>query len=60
MTPDGLPIIGPVPGAPQVWIAAGHGMLGLTQGPITGRLVAEGITDGQTSLDISALGPGRF
>jgi D-amino-acid dehydrogenase len=39
-TPDSLPFIGPVPNHPNVFVAAGHGHLGLTGGPATGRLVA--------------------
>jgi len=35
-------------------------MLGVTQGPITGKLVAEWIGEGKTSLDLTALRPERF
>lgn len=47
MTPDSLPYIGPVPGLENLLIAAGHGMLGVSMSPATGRLVAE-IVSGQT------------
>ena len=40
-TPDGLPAIGPHPRAERVLSATGHGMLGVTLGPLTGRLVAD-------------------
>jgi D-amino-acid dehydrogenase len=60
MTPDGLPIIGRVPQVDNVWIATGHGMLGVTQGPITGKLLADWISEGKTSLDLAALRPDRF
>lgn len=40
---DGLPFVGPLPEMPGVWIATGHGMLGLTLGPVTGELVARGV-----------------
>ncbi len=60
MTPDGLPVIGRIPGAGNLWIATGHGMLGLTQGPITGKMIAESITTGEASLDLTALRPDRF
>jgi D-amino-acid dehydrogenase len=60
MTPDGLPIIGRAPQTDNVWIATGHGMLGLTQGPITGKLLADWISEGKTSLDLAALRPDRF
>jgi D-amino-acid dehydrogenase len=58
--PDGLPVVGPVPGHHGLFIATGHGMLGLTLGPITGRLIAESILDGAPSMDIAALRPDRF
>lgn len=41
MTPSGLPVIGRVPQLPNVWVAAGHGMLGLSMATGTGKLVAE-------------------
>ena len=41
MTPTGLPFIDFAPGKPNVMIAAGHCMLGLTNGAATGRLVSE-------------------
>lgn len=60
MTPDGLPVIGRIPGAGNLWIATGHGMLGLTQGPVTGKMIAELITTGEASLDLTTLRPDRF
>jgi D-amino-acid dehydrogenase len=47
MTPDSLPFIGPVPAIENVYLAAGHGMLGVSMSPATGRLVAE-LASGQT------------
>jgi D-amino-acid dehydrogenase len=44
MTPDGLPVIGPVPGQPRTFVATGHNMLGLALAPTTGRLVADLVT----------------
>ena len=41
MTYDGLPIIDRSPGLPNVLIAAGHNMLGLSMAPATGKLVTE-------------------
>lgn len=60
LSPDGLPLLGPVPGAKSIWIASRHGMLGLTQGPITGHLAADAITKGHCEMDITALRPSRF
>lgn len=39
-TPDTVPFIGPVPGHPNIIAAFGHGHLGLTGAPMTGRMVA--------------------
>jgi D-amino-acid dehydrogenase len=54
MTPDGLPFIGPVPGSPGVFLAAGHNMLGLMLAPATGRLVT-GLVTGE--MDEHAAAP---
>ena len=59
-TPDGLPIVGPVPGHADVFVATGHAMLGLTMGPITGQLISELVLDKRPSMDIHALRVGRF
>ena len=36
-TPDGLPVIGRAPGLPNVVLATGHAMKGLSLAPVTGR-----------------------
>jgi D-amino-acid dehydrogenase len=41
MTPDSVPIIDRSPALGNVWIAAGHNMLGVSMAPATGKLVAE-------------------
>jgi len=43
---DGRPVIGEI-GAAGLYVAGGHGMWGLTHGPVTGRLLAEQITTGK-------------
>jgi D-amino-acid dehydrogenase len=40
-SPDGLPIIGRSPRFHNLILATGHGMLGITFGPVTGKLVAQ-------------------
>lgn len=51
MTPDSLPYIGPLPGIENLLIAAGHGMLGVSMSPATGRLVAELVSGGTPHVD---------
>ena len=59
-TPDGLPVIGRIPGVEGGFVATGHAMLGLTLGPITGSLVADLVIRGAASLPIEAFRPERF
>ncbi|GAB3300078.1 NAD(P)/FAD-dependent oxidoreductase [Parasphingorhabdus pacifica] len=42
-TPDGLPLIGAT-SSPRVYVAGGHGMWGMTFGPVTGKALADSIT----------------
>lgn len=50
MTADGIPIVGPVPGVERLWLATGHGMLGLTLGPATGEIVRSLVTDDRAEV----------
>lgn len=54
---DGRPLIGEV--SPGVYVAGGHGMWGLAQGPVTGRLLAEQITTGKQSEGLAEFDPLR-
>jgi D-amino-acid dehydrogenase len=56
-SPDGLPIIGTIAKCSNLYFATGHGMLGLTLGPITGKLIA-GLLQGEPANPL--LGPERF
>ena len=62
LSPDRLPIIGPVPGWEGIMLATGHTTKGIHLGPITGKLIAETITLGspQTDIDLSGFLPDRF
>ena len=54
LTVDGIPLIGPVPGAPGAFLATGHASWGILNAPATGRMVSEMILDGAShSLDAS-------
>jgi D-amino-acid dehydrogenase len=59
-SPDGLPIVGRPEGYDQLVLATGHGMLGLTLAPVTGRLVAQIVTGMPTDHDITSMSPNRF
>lgn len=59
-TPDGLPLIGEVPGLPGFFMAAGHEGDGIALSPITGRLVADVVEGREPEFDLAAMSPGRF
>lgn len=58
-TPDGNPVIGPIPGQPGHWIAAGV-MAGLSQGGGVGMTLANWMTDGDPGHDVWAMDVTRF
>jgi D-amino-acid dehydrogenase len=59
-SPDGLPYIGRTQKIQNLIIAGGHGMMGVSLAPITGKLVAEMVSNQALSLDISSYKPDRF
>lgn len=58
VTVDGMPLIGATD-SPRVFVAGGHGMWGITLGPITGQLLAEQIATGVTPPELRTLDPRR-
>jgi D-amino-acid dehydrogenase len=60
MSADDMPLVGPLPGWTNVTIASGHGMLGLTTAPGTGRLVAEMVAEKPPHLDPEPFRLDRF
>jgi len=59
-TPDELPLIGPVPGWENVAAATGHYRNGILLGPLTGKLVARGVTAGEWGEVAAEFSPARF
>lgn len=62
VSPDGLPQVGPAPGAPGVVFAAGAGGSGIQLSPVIGELVADWVLDGEARAMPAAgvLEPARF
>ena len=62
LSPDRMPIIGPVPGMDGIVLATGHSTKGIHLGPITGRIIAEYIQSGCTRIpqEMEAFLPSRF
>ena len=59
-TPDGLPLVGRSPLHDNLIVASGHCMLGLGEGPVTGRLVAQLAAGEAPELDLEPLRLDRF
>ena len=57
--PDGSPLIGPIPGLKNYWVAVGV-MAGFCQGGGVGKCIAEWIIDGEPSIDVWAMDVARF
>ena len=53
VTADGLPLVGAT-NVPGVFVAGGHGMWGITLGPITGKLLAEQMITGTAPVALRA------
>ena len=58
--PDSLPVIGPAPGRPGLWLAFGHGHIGLSNGAITGRLLTGLIAGDTPEVDLSPFSANRW
>ena len=58
--PDMRPIIGKAPRHDGLWFAFGHAHHGFTLGPVTGRLMSEMITGGETCVDPAPYRADRF
>ena len=57
--PDGLPLIGPMPGVPNAFEACVF-TFGIAQAGGAGKVLAEWITEGQTEWDMWACDPRRY
>jgi glycine/D-amino acid oxidase-like deaminating enzyme len=58
VTQDGLPLIGKV--GEGAYVATGHSVWGILNGPATGEALAALIADGSAAIDLSAFDPGRL
>jgi D-amino-acid dehydrogenase len=59
-TPDGLPYLGRTSRYANLSITTGHAMMGLSLGPISGKLIAEVLSDERPSIAIDLLNPDRY
>lgn len=59
-SPDGLPYIGSSAKLSNLVIATGHGMMGLSLGPATGKLVQEVLDEKPNSINITPFSVNRY
>jgi 4-methylaminobutanoate oxidase (formaldehyde-forming) len=59
-TPDGAPIVGPVPGVPNFHVIAGFSLFGIANSGGTGRALAEWIVHGVPEIDLWEYDVRRF
>ncbi|HEU4399895.1 MAG TPA: FAD-binding oxidoreductase [Actinomycetota bacterium] len=60
VTPDGHPLVGPAPGLAGLWVAAGHGPIGVLAAPGTARMLAGHLVDGRPDPAAAPFDPARF
>ena len=59
-SPDSVPYIGPLPGHPGIFCGFGHGHLGLTGAPMTGRMLAALVSKEPLNVDMTPYRLNRF
>lgn len=60
LTPDGLPVLGPLPGHPEIVLATGFGPAGLTIAPFAGAVVAAVVLGEEPAVDLQPFRADRF
>jgi glycine/D-amino acid oxidase-like deaminating enzyme len=60
VTPDGRPILGGDPDVEGLWYATGHGRSGILLAALSGEIIADLVTAGETMVDITPLAVQRF
>jgi D-amino-acid dehydrogenase len=60
LTPDGVPLIGRLPGHPRIAVATGHAMLGVTFALGTAAMVSAIVAGRDAPTDLAPFDPGRF
>ena len=59
-SPDGFPIIGWSTKYSNLFYATGHGMLGVTLGPITGQITSRVVRGLRPTIELDMVSPNRF
>jgi glycine cleavage system T protein len=60
ITPDSRPLLGPLPGVPGFWVAAGLSHTGFGAGGAIGQIVADWLVEGEPPYDVTEMNVRRF
>jgi len=60
MSRDDIPLLGRAPGHPHLWMAVGHGMMGVGMSAGTGQFMADLIAGRAPAMDPTPFDPARF
>ncbi len=60
MSYDDLPLLGRAPRLGRLWLATGHGMMGMGMSAVSGELIAAMMTGQETALDAGPVSARRF
>jgi len=60
LTPDGLPVLGRLPGYDNAFAATGHGMLGMTLASSSAVVMSQLMRNGSCEIDLTPFRPDRF
>lgn len=58
ITPSGIPFVGRTKKYPELLVAAGHAMMGVSLGPVTGKIISQLVAGEPTGFDMLFLQPG--
>lgn len=59
-SPDGMPYLGWTRRAPNLLVATGHAMMGMSLGPVTGKLVGQLLAHETPEIDLTLTNPDRY
>lgn len=59
-SPDGMPYLGRTKRFQNLFFATGHGMMGMSLGPVSGRIVAQAVANEPTCIQSDLLSPDRY
>ena len=59
-SPDGLPYVGRTAKFSNLSLATGHAMMGMSLGPITGKVISEVLADEKPAIDLTLMSPDRY